>query len=78
MKKFKVVKPCIDQDTKKELQPGELWQPSSDFEAGRHLAEQNVIPLDDTVIEQAVKKPPESRRKRTRKNGPKSHYSSNG
>lgn len=77
MKTFEVVKPCIDQDTKKKLMPGDTWQPSSDFEQGRHLAEKNVIPVDDTTIERAVTKPPE-KRKRKRSNGVKSHNSGNG
>ena len=62
--KCKVIRACIDQDTKKRLEPGDIWQPASDFELGRHLAEANVVPVDDTVIERAVTAPPETRPKR--------------
>lgn len=65
--KCKVIKACIDQDTKKKLEPGDIWQPSSDFELGRHLAEANVVPVDDTVVERAVVTPPETRKRRTRR-----------
>jgi hypothetical protein len=63
--KYRIVKPCIDQDTKKNLQPGDIWEPSSDFEHGRHLAEGNISP---DLIERAVESAPEtSRRGRPRK-----------
>jgi len=76
---FEVVKPCIDQDTKRRLKPGELYTFKSDFEKGRHLAEGNVIPIG-TKIERAVSGPQETRKRRTRKkrNEPETHNGSNG
>ena len=69
--KFKVVRPCIDQDRKKKLAPGDVVDNLSDFERGRHLAENNIVPLDDCEIERAVKAPAERRRrgKRTKDRG---------
>lgn len=64
--KYKVIKPCVDQDTKKKLDPGDSWSPSSEFEMGRHLAEGNIVPIDDRVIERAVNEPQETRKKRGR------------
>lgn len=65
-KQFKVIKPCIDQDTKRRLKPGEFYTFESDFEKGRHLAEGNIVPVG-TKIERAVAAPTETRKRRTRK-----------
>ena len=62
--KFKVVKACIDQDTGKRLEPGDMVENLSAFERGRHLAEGNIVPADDRGTERAVKKPAETRKKR--------------
>lgn len=65
--KFKILKPCIDQDTKERLEPGGVHSFKSDFERGRHLAEGNITPVDDTEIERAVSEPAETRTRRKRK-----------
>ena len=62
--KFKVVSPCINQDSGKKLKPGDFVENLSDFDRGRHLAEGNIVPVDDRRVERAVKKPAESRRRR--------------
>ena len=59
--KYKVIRPCIDQDSKKKLQPGDTVHDLSDFEVGRHLAEGNIVPDIGPDIERSVKKPPEKR-----------------
>ena len=61
---FKVVKACIDQDTKKRLNPGDLVAKMSDFEKGRHLAEGNIIPFNDKKRERSVKNTPETKKRR--------------
>lgn len=70
---FKVIQPCIDQDTKADLKPGQIVSFKSDFERGRHLAEKNVVP-HIPEIERQVEKPieiriekPKKRRVRPRK-----------
>lgn len=62
--KFKVVKPCIDQDRKKKLKPGDVVGNLSAFERGRHLAEANIVPVDDREVERAVRKPAERRKRK--------------
>ena len=79
--RYKVIKPCVDQDTKQRLKPGDLHNFKSDFEKGRHLAEGNVIPEADAFnLERAVSEPTETRKRRTRKkrNEPETHNGSNG
>ena len=61
MIKYKVIKPFIDQDTKKRFNPGQTYSPVSDFERGRNTAEGNIVPVDDTMIERAVSEPTEKR-----------------
>jgi hypothetical protein len=59
--KVKIVKPCVNQDTKKRLKPGDIVDNFSAFELGRHFAEGNAIPIRD-AMEQAVNEPTETRR----------------
>jgi len=73
--KFKVVRPCIDQDHKKKLKPGDVVENLSAFERGRHLAEANIVPLDDTEVERAVRKPAERRKRRPKTTSGVSHES---
>ena len=76
--KYKVVKPFIDQDTKQKHNPDELYTPFSDFEKGRHLAEGNIIPIDNKKIERSVKKPTEKRKyTRRKKHGSETDNASN-
>jgi len=65
--KVKVIRKCINQDTHRMLEPGDIVDDLSDFERGRHLAEGNVVPLCENEIERAVKTPPEKRRRRRKK-----------
>lgn len=66
--KFKVVKPCVNQDDGSRLKPDDIITEFSDFERSRHLAEGNVIPLADSKREKAVSKQPEKRKRRTARN----------
>ena len=59
--KVKIVKPCINQDTKRRLEPGDVVDDFSAFELGRHFAEGNAIPIR-ADMERAVKEQPETRR----------------
>ena len=65
--KFKVAKPIIDQDTKARHNPDELYEPISDFEKSRNLAEGNIVPIDDVIVERATKAPTEKRKYTRRK-----------
>lgn len=67
-KKFKVVAPCINQDTRQELQPDDIVEGMSAFEIGRHLAEGNIVPLGGPDIERSIRKAPERRRRIRKKN----------
>jgi len=64
--KVKIVKPCVNQDTKKRLEPGDVVNDFSAFELGRHFAEGNAIPIRESM-ERAVDTPAETRTKRRRK-----------
>jgi len=44
IKRWKVAKPCVNQETGQRLRPGEIVAFQSDFEIGRHLAEHNIVP----------------------------------
>ena len=80
MAKYKAIKPFIDQDTKRRFEPGELYVPISNFEQSRHLAEGNVVPVNDADVEMAVETVPEVRKRRARRkkiNEPETHNSGN-
>jgi len=81
MGKYKVVKPFIDQDTKRRFEPGQTYMPLSDFEKSRNTAEGNVVPVDDTVIERAVQEPTEIRKRKPRRKKiiePETNHTGNG
>jgi heme-binding NEAT domain protein len=64
--KFKAVNEFFDQDRKTKIKINDIWVPISDFEKGRHLANNNVIPVNSNEVERSVKKPYETRKKRGR------------
>ncbi len=57
---WRVIKSCINQDTGRKMEPGEIVCELSAFEIGRHLAEKNMIPMEPETASVA---PPENQMK---------------
>ncbi len=74
--KMLVMRECVNQDTGERVYPGDKDNPTivtvGEMEAGRHLAEGNMVPYVKTKeqkTETRVIRPKETRKRRSKKRG---------